>query len=191
MNALVLKACEQSAQLRLMLALGVAPKSAMDWGDRSSPYCLLNDSLLETMHSLGKQAQLTGYDIRDSAFWDLLEHKYTYVDAFERGRIVSDPWLTPKALAAYLRKGNTVVFHEWALVVEEACEETGEHGEPIWTTPVSARHIDGRKYQVPTRSDDNCRDLYEVVTGITVLGNVKGASTAWPNSDSWPGQLAA
>lgn len=189
MKATVLKACEQSADLRLMAMLGTAPKTAKEWGDRSSPYCLMSDALVETMRTLGKQAQETGDDIRKGVYWDLLEHKPTYVEAFERGRVVSDPELTPKALTDYLRKGNTVIFGGWTLVVEDACEGTGEYGEPIWTAPVSATHADGRTYQVPTRSDDNCCALYEVVTGIEVIG--KEASAAWPDSDSWPGQLAA
>ncbi|MGR5066730.1 hypothetical protein, partial [Photobacterium sp. DNB22_13_2] len=58
----------------------------------------MNDSVLTDMRRLGREHQKAGLDARTSSFWILLEHRFSYEEAFERRRRVTPAELTPQSI---------------------------------------------------------------------------------------------
>jgi hypothetical protein len=164
----------RSARLRLYKKIGYGPSLASDWGDRTHPFCVLNDSILYEMEYLGKQLRNSGSDIRSSYFYPLLEHKDRYEYEFEWGRLVWPAHLTPKLIYECLCLQNTIIWNGWKVVVHEADEVTDDYGQPAWESRIEVINSKKESVDFSGIKKETARIVYTHITGLSTDARVDG-----------------
>lgn len=103
-----------------------------DASEHSPQYRALNGGILDDMRRLGREHQRAGLDARTNPLWILLEHRFSYEEAYERRRRVSPAEFTPQSIFDALVKGNTILWQGWEIEVGGTREVTDDYGCPAW-----------------------------------------------------------
>ncbi|MBA9859167.1 hypothetical protein [Ralstonia insidiosa] len=155
-NVLLDLAC-RSALMRVLRA----PR-----GQEHAPqYWALNDSVLTDMRRLGREHQKAGLDARTSSFWILLEHRFSYEEAFERRRRVTPAELTPQSIYDAIEKGNTILWQGWEIEVGGSREVTDDYGCPAWEARIWVESPEKSYAEFSDVCKDTARALYKHIVG--------------------------
>ncbi|KZC41166.1 hypothetical protein RHOFW510R12_00880 [Rhodanobacter sp. FW510-R12] len=159
-----------SIDLRLREAVGNAPPlSDHDaWLiDRTShPFVVLNDQVADGMRRAGRRGRSTGQDLRESPFWPLLEHRSSYVEAYERLRPIDVDQISCDVIHEHLvNRGNTVRWRGWIARIGSASLVDDDYGHPTMERSYRVYDPAGAKHVVPASTDDPSQDIFMLMTG--------------------------
>jgi hypothetical protein len=171
-----------SAMLRIQRGLGMAPPSADRvswWLDRSSnAFVALNDSIRDRMARLGRRCRNLGWDMRESAFWPSLEHKWAFVAAYEHMRPVTMSEMTPALLHEHLViRNNIVSWNGWTIRVTARRLIDDDYGHPMLARGCKLYGPEGRRIVLDPSPDSPAQLVYALMTGKP--------------AEDWPGEIGA
>lgn len=165
-----------SALLRILRHSGslVPLESSSDPLRHSDPVWRLSDSILNRMRLLGQECQRCEMDIRKSPFWDLLEFKHIYIDAFEFGRAVWPLQLTVTSLEAHLCLKREVHWDEFVVRVCAPGEGCDEYGAFAWVSKVHVERSGERILSFDSVSRQAVREIFQMLTGTVCDKRIDG-----------------
>lgn len=146
--------------------LYVPLKDAIDPVRKTSEFWRINDSVLHAMESLGRQCQDADIDIRNSAFWPLLEFQHIWEQWYEAGRVVHVTELTPLTIYQRLSVDNFIFWNGWSIWNGPAGEMEDDYLQPIWDSPVYVQHQGCECKEFAPLSKQLARYIYERLTGL-------------------------
>lgn len=168
LNNSLLSISALSAQLRVMQQLGMRPSHDDDfaWQQRTHPYIQLNDAILLMMGNLGLFCQKHCLDARKSSLWPLLEFQGRYMEKYENKRKVELAELTPSAIYQGLFRGNSLMWKGWIIFSDDACEATGDYGEPILVKEICVSGPTGIVKKFRRNSKEVSQEIFRNIAGF-------------------------
>jgi hypothetical protein len=161
----------RSATLRLWSRIGYRPHNdSPEARNRTHPWYVLNDGVLNDMERLGKHCRNGGTDLRATALWPIFEHQDAYEAKFEFRRLVTPEPLTPATIYECLDRGNNVLWHGWEIQVGSSRVVVDDFGQDTWESRIWVESPDKAFSEFSGISKRTARALYEYVTGHAFAG---------------------